>query len=147
MPPECAWPSPLLPMSDSRFLLHSIFKRHHLFRKEEEMVAWHNTFIPLHLPRIVIQCDNEIETILEILVDGLNSGNLPLEHNVKSIGQRSLRPCPPATRVQTDTISGLYSLASDEYRLWRRVILTGEVSVSAVHAALPYSSLLYATLT
>src|SRR5260370_1537838 len=133
-------------MTGSRFLQRCIFKRFHLFWKEEETMAGQHTFIPLLPPGIVVQRDNEIYTVLEILLDGLDSGSLPFEHDIHSVGQRSLSSCSPAARAQADTISGLHFSASNQHRLRRRVILAGKAPICAAHTSLPYPSMIYCTL-
>src|SRR5579859_812668 len=100
-------------MTGSRLLQRGIFKRFHLFGEEEETVAGQHSFIPLLPPRIVIECDNEIQTVLEILLDDLDSGSLPFKHDVHCIGQRSLPPRSLAARAQADTIAGSHLSSSN----------------------------------
>src|SRR5579863_8524256 len=82
-------------------------------------MARKDALVHLHLLQggIVFCCDNQVDAILEILVDYLDSPRLSIKHQIENVGTSLFG-------VQAHTISCFHLPTSNSYRCWRWIILT-----------------------
>src|SRR6185437_2792440 len=75
----CAHNSPLLMRS------RSFLQQFYLFREEEKAMARQHALIPLLSTGIVVECDNQIEALLKVLLNGFNTSYFLFEQKIKGV--------------------------------------------------------------
>src|ERR1700687_2330870 len=113
----------------SGFLFGYLLQRIYFFGKEEETMAWQHSLVPLLPTRVNIQRHNEIDAILEILLEYLNSSSLPIQHHIHSIGQSSFSP---PSRSQKHAIPCFHHPTSNNHGFWRSIVFTRKTSIRAI---------------
>src|SRR6266446_7155440 len=105
-----------------------IYQRFYLLWEEVEKMTGKDALVHLHLLQsgIIVRCDDQVDTILEILVDDLDRPSLAVKQHIKRVR-------PSLFGVQTNTIPCFHLPTGNRYRFWWWVILAREIPAPTMY--------------
>src|SRR5438067_1153115 len=105
-----------------------MLQQFYLLWEEEEKMTGKDTLVHLHLLQggIVVHRDDQIETILEILMNDLDRPGFPIQHQIEDVST-------PLFGAQAYTIPCSHLATFNSYGFWRWVILSWEIPTPATY--------------